>query len=115
MLTISCVYYWVNRRLCILPRKTPENHRIVMTSLITSDTTDYVIADVGKVTLMCIESIFMTEPTLDGLIIIHDIELATFSHFLKAAWNMPRKLRPYFQVSAPRATRSGALSNPLNS
>lgn len=84
-----------------LPRKTPENFRIMVTALKTSDTTNYVIADVCKSMLMSMEMLFLTEPTCAGIVVLHDLSKVTFSHFLKVAWSMPRKLQAYMEDGLP--------------
>ncbi|XP_034240711.1 alpha-tocopherol transfer protein-like isoform X3 [Thrips palmi] len=85
----------------IMPRRTPDNFRVIFNSLKTSDTTNYVIVDITKVTLMVVESIFLTEPTVSGIVIIQDLEKATFSHFVKYVWSLPRKIQVYFEDGVP--------------
>ncbi|XP_034243976.1 alpha-tocopherol transfer protein-like [Thrips palmi] len=85
----------------IVPRRTPDNSRVIINSLRTSDTTNYVIADVCKVSLMLLETIFLTEPTVGGIVMIHDLDKVTFSHFFKMLWSMPKKMQVYMEDGIP--------------
>lgn len=84
-----------------MPRKTPQNYRVLISSLQTPDTANYVFADVCKAQLMIMETIFLTEPTIDGLVVVHDMGQASFSHFMKFGWSLPKKLNNYTQVRTP--------------
>ncbi|XP_034230637.1 alpha-tocopherol transfer protein-like [Thrips palmi] len=85
----------------LVPRKTPQNCRVLVNSLQTSSTSNYVFADVCKALLMVMETIFLTEPTLDGLVVVHDMGQASFSHFMKFGWSLPQKFSNYTQEALP--------------
>lgn len=95
----------------IMPRKTPENYRVIVNSLQTGDTAKYVFADVVRVLLMLMESIFVTEPTVDGVVMVHDMSLACFGHFLKFGWSLPKKMGAYMQEALPLKQRTTHLVN----
>ncbi|KAK3908989.1 Alpha-tocopherol transfer protein-like [Frankliniella fusca] len=101
-------------RIAVMPRKTPDNYRVIVDSLQTSDTTNYVFLDVCRVTLMVLESIFLSEPTVDGIIVVHDVGNATISHFTKigwSCWTTARKFSSYTQDALPLIRHSAHLVN----
>lgn len=95
----------------LVPRKTPQNYRVLVNSLQTPDTTRYVFADVCKALLMVMETVFLTEPTIDGLVVVHDMGRASFSHFMKFGWSLPKKLNSYTSEGLPLKQETVHLVN----
>ncbi|XP_026290034.1 clavesin-1-like [Frankliniella occidentalis] len=97
--------------IAIMPRKTPDNYRVVVNSLHTPETDAYVFVDVCRVLLMVMESVFLSEPTVDGLVVVHDMGKASFAHFMKFGWAVPKKLTAYTQEALPLKQQTMHLVN----
>ncbi|XP_026289387.1 alpha-tocopherol transfer protein-like [Frankliniella occidentalis] len=96
---VQRIYQYLN--IAVLPRLTPDNCRVLMYSMNANALSYCSVSDLFKAIFMGLETIFLTEPTITGVIFIQDLGNISMYQLIKAMFSMPPKIFPYLEDGIP--------------
>ncbi|KAE8746247.1 hypothetical protein FOCC_FOCC007119 [Frankliniella occidentalis] len=103
---VQRIYQYLN--IAVLPRLTPDNCRVLMYSMNANALSYCSVSDLFKAIFMGLETIFLTEPTITGVIFIQDLGNISMYQLIKAMFSMPPKIFPYLEVRLHRGVNNFA-------